>query len=387
MIPFLLKVSMYLLLGLVSCIIDNPIYAVTADSQWKLVTILHTNDIHGNILPRSGPGGLARAATLINQVRSQLPNVILLDAGDIIHGTSEDYLSRGIASISVMNAIGFQAATTGNHEYDFGLDVLERVASIAQFPLLAANVRSVRGGDWNGIIRCVVLNIDSICIGILGLTTLETVSLHWPGSIKDIVVEDPIATAKQLVPTLRSSVDVLVVLSHLGFDQDRLLAEEVPGIDFIIGGHSHTVVNNWNWVGDTMITQTGAYCRALGRIDFIVHKRNGKAEIWSVNGKRRKWNDLPRKPLGLTYPDGPLLGVDESLPIDESICRVYLPFRKRAESYLSRQIGYAQDDIPGRESKLEESLAAYFMADAVREITKSDIAIVDAMALGSRGLT
>lgn len=364
-----------------------PCKEAQAASQWILVTILHTNDIHGCVMPKNGLGGLARAATLIKQARSQMPNVIVLDAGDIIHGTPEDYLSQGLASISAMNAARYDAATTGNHEYDFGLDVLEKAISAATFPFLAANVRSVAGDNWNGVVPYVILTVNGVKVGVVGLTTLETISLHWPGSIKDIRVEDPLETAKQVVPAVRELVDVLVVLSHLGAELDRQLASEVPGIDFIVGGHSHTVIDRWEWVSDTLITQTGAYCRALGRIDFIVRKKSdGKAEIWSVNGKNRCWNDLSRRPLGITYPNGPLLSVDDSIKEDDDIRKAYLPFRRWVDRWLSVQVGYAEDDIPGRQSGQEESQSANLIADAVREFANCDVAIIDANSIGSRGL-
>ncbi|MDH7602785.1 MAG: bifunctional UDP-sugar hydrolase/5'-nucleotidase, partial [Armatimonadota bacterium] len=356
-------------------------------SQWTLVTVLHTNDIHGNVAPRNDSGGLARAATLVRQIRTVMPNVVLLDAGDIIHGTPEDYLSRGKATISAMNAASYDAAATGNHEYDFGLDALEEVISTATFPFLAANVNATSGENWNGLAPSIVLNAGGIRIGVIGLATLETVSLHWPGSIKDIRVYDPIETAKLLVPKVRESVDVLIILSHLGIDLDRILAREIDGIDFIIGGHSHTAIDQWEWVGNTLIAQTGAYCRALGRIDFIVRKNGTKAEIWSVNGKTRRWNELPRPPLGLRYPDGPLVAVGNSIEEDRSVLQAYLPFRKNADKYLSQEVGFAQTDIPGRTDSQDESPSANLMADAVREFAQSDVAIVDANAVGARKLT
>ena len=253
--------------------------SVPADTRYVLITILHTNDLHGQVVPRDVSGGLARAATLVRRVRDQMPNVLLLDAGDIIHGTPEDYFSAGRATISAMNAVAYQAATTGNHEYDFGLDTLKAAALFARFPFLAANVRAASGGQWDSVAPCVVFTMDGVRVAVVGLTTMQTVTLHWPGSIKDIVVEDPMSTAANLVPQLRDESDVLVVLSHLGADLDEELAHKVPGIDFIVGGHSHTCITDWRWVGDTLITQTGAYARLLGRIDFIVRLAQAGARI------------------------------------------------------------------------------------------------------------
>jgi len=357
-----------------------------AAARWVPITILHTNDLHGAVMPRDGNGGLVRAATLIREIRAEMPNVLLLDGGDIIHGTLEDYLSGHVATVSAMNAAGYDLAATGNHEYDFGLPTLQRVERTASFPFVAANIRSASGGDWDLIGRYKVLNVDGVRVGVVGLATLETISLHWPGAIKDIKVEDPIETAKAIVPEVATQSDVVVVLSHLGVQQDRVLAQQVPGIDFIVGGHSHTAVANWEWLGNTLVAQAAPNGRALGRIDFIVRKGEGKGEIWSVNGQRRKWNDLPHRPLWRTYPEAPLLPVGSNLPEDAAVRRAYLPYRVAADARLRQVVGRAAANIPGRALGADESPAGDLVADAVRSRAKSDIGVIDANGLGDRGL-
>ena len=359
--------------------------SAAADSRWVLITILHTNDLHGNVLPRDSAGGLARAATLVRRIRADMPNVVLMDAGDIIHGSPEDYLGGHLATVCAMNAAGYDVAAAGNHEFDFGLPTLERVTAKAGFPVVAANVRAAGGDDWNGVKRYVVLNVDNVRVGVIGLTTLDTISLEWPGSIRDIRIQDPIETARALVPEVAALSDVVVVLSHLGLEQDRALARNVPGIDFIVGGHSHTAIEDWEWCGGTLITQTGAYGRALGRIDFIVRRTENGARIWSVNGGRRRWNDLPRPPLWKSYPDSPLLPVSEDVTADESVCTAYAPFRKKADAYLSGVIGWSPAGVAGRVVGADESASADLLADAVRHFARSDIALVDADAIDGRG--
>ena len=251
--------------------------------HYTLITILHTNDIHGHVI--NSDGGLARVATLVRQIRADMPNVLLLDGGDIIQGEVEDYLSNGQATISAMNAMGYQAAVTGNHEYDFGLDTLKAAMAAAKFPFLAANVHAAAGGQWDKVQPYVVFNMDGVRVGVFGLTTLESVTLNWPDSLKDIVVEDPIATARSVVPQVRAVSDVVVALTHLGINEDRVLAKEVPGIDFIVGAHSHSLIVDWLWEGDTLITQAGCYAQALGRIDFIV--RTDEKGVFDRFGKRQ----------------------------------------------------------------------------------------------------
>ncbi len=368
-----------------------------ATSSYTLITILHTNDMHGSVMPAGGEGGLARAATLIRQIRSQMPNVLLLDAGDIIHGTPEDYLSGGMATISAMNAAGYQLATTGNHEFDFGLPVIQAATASASFPFVAANIHAASGGQWDRIAPYAILDIGGVKVGVLGLTTLETITLHWPNAIRDIVIEDPIATALSRVPQLRAQSDVLVVLSHLGDKQDALLAETVPGIDFIVGGHSHTVISDWRWVGNTLITQAGAYARALGRIDFIVRKDESGAQIMSVNGRPgTNWSTMARPPLGARYPTLPLIPVDNTIAEDEAVRAAYLPYREEADRRLSEVIGTAVGRVsgsdnaapafPGRSTGADESAAGDLVADAIRSFARSDVALIDANSVAAGGL-
>jgi len=349
---------------------------VEADSHYKLITILHTNDLHGVVSPVDGEGGLARAATVIQSVREQMPNVVLIDGGDIIHGTYEDYLSQGRATIAAMNAVGYNAAAAGNHEFDYGLATAECAIRSASFPFLAANIRSTGGGRWNGLNPYAIIVVDDVRIAVFGLATLETVSLHWPGSIKGIEVTDPLEAARELVPKLRPESDVIVAISHLGYPHDLALASAVPGIDFIVGAHSHTSVGDWETVGETVITQAGCYGRSLGRLDFIVRKDDSPARVVSVNSSKSPWNKLRNPPLDKAYPDRPLIPITRETPEDQAVTAAYAPYRARTDEMLSEVIAEASPAIP----------AAKLVAKALREMACSDAAVVDAKSIDSAGL-
>lgn len=355
-----------------------------ADARYTLITLLHTNDMHSSVVPRNGEGGLARATTLIRQIRAEMPNVVLLDAGDIIHGQPEEYFSGGQAIIGAMNVAGYDVAATGNHEYDFGLPVLQAIMKSAAFPFLAANVHAAGDGQWDRLKPYIIKDVDGVRLGILGLATLDTITLHWPPNIKDLVIEDPIETAKKLVPELRKQADVIIVLSHIGVKVDKMLAEQVPGIDFIVGGHSHTALTQWTWVGNTLIVQTGSHARNLGRIDFIVRKDENGAQVVSVNGKDgHSWNELPRTALGKKYPDAPLIPLTSDIPEDPAVVDEYRPYRESVDRAFAQVIGKAASPVPGG---IGETPASDLVADAVRWLTDSDIAVIDAASVPPDGL-
>ena len=354
--------------------------------QYAVVTILHTNDLHGSVLPTDGQYGLVRAATLVRQIRAEMPNVLLLDGGDIIHGTPEEYFSGGQAITTAMNAAGYSASATGNHEYDFFLSTLQGVMATAAFPFVAANVRTVSGGQWDRLGQYAILDAGGVKIGILGLATLDTVSLEWPPNIAALAFTDPYGTASALVPVLRSQADVVVVLSHLGEAADEALASQVPGIDFIVGGHSHTILDTWRWVGNTLIAQTGAYGHYLGRIDFIAKIVGTTSEIVSVNGKTQNWGEMSYPPLGKHYATSPLLTVDNLVPEDATVKAAYMPYRTSTDAHMAEVLGQAAQAISGGSTSLDETAIRDFVADAVRSYAASDVSILDSSSISNTGL-
>lgn len=355
-----------LLVGLALC-------PTAASDRYTLITLVHTNDLHGRILTQSS--GLARMATKIREIRAEMPNVVLLDAGDIFLCTYIDYYAGGRATVAAMNALGYDAAVVGNHELDLGEECFDKLVASAKFPFLSANLRSTAGGPLPNLKPYVILTRDGVNIGVLGLTTSDAIGWHWPASIPGIAEDDPIAVAKDLVPKLRKQVDVLIVLSHLGIEVDKTLAKEVPGIDFIAGGHSHSPISNWLWVGDTLITQGVAYGEAFSRIDFIVRKGESGSKVVSVNGKRGAFGKNP--PLGKHFPDAPLVSVDASVPRDIAVREAYRPFESAANKKFAKVIGTAKEQIPGKADGASESALGDLAADAFRGYAKTDVAIVD----------
>lgn len=358
--------------------------------QSTVLTLLHTNDPHGRVYLPEEAYGLTRVATLVRQIRQEMPNVLLLDAGDLIHGTPEERAFTGRPMIEAMNALQYDAATAGNHEFDFGQRITRQALEKANFPVLSANILDEQTGlPWHSLKPYIMREVDGMRIAIFGLTTVDTVKIQFPRTLQGIRFADPVATARELVPHLRTQerADLVVFLSHLGYMPDRALAAAVPGIDIILGGHSHNRIPEQKWVNGTLIMQTGYFCRALGRADVLLERlESGKVRV-KINGQNNVWwgrNEV-EAPLGKTYPNAPLIDVNQETPHDDAVRKAYLPYattmRKRRDEVLTTRT----TALPLGKPKQEQSPIGQLLADAVRAKFSVDVALVPSGAI-ARGL-
>jgi 5'-nucleotidase / UDP-sugar diphosphatase len=207
--------------------------------------IIHTNDHHARIEPvpgTSGPlhGGVSRRKTLIDAIRAEGGNQLLLDAGDVFQGTLYFNQYRGQADLEFYNAMGYQAMTVGNHEFDLGPDPLVDFIRGANFPVLSANMRLDPSSPLNGLVQpWTTIWVGGQPIGVIGVTTEDTAQIASPGPL--VSFTPYIDAVRQGVQTLRAQgVNKIIALTHVGIDFDRQLAREVDGIGVIIGGHTHT---------------------------------------------------------------------------------------------------------------------------------------------------
>lgn len=254
----------------------------------RRLTILHTNDLHGQLLPldpdRPEQSGLVALGRRIRRERAEAladpgRGVLLLDAGDFFQGTIESDGSRGLALVEWFNALGFDAVTVGNHEFDFKAEAMAALAEEAKFPFLGANVRSTSTGQvpaWLGNRkgdpldgRAIVRQIGSLRVAVIGVTS-KSLDLHKQGDLDGIALTDEAEALESTLDRL-SSVDVTIVLSHCGAHVDRALAERFQGrIDLIVAGHDHRELPAGERIGRVLIVQAGARARYLGRVDLEV---------------------------------------------------------------------------------------------------------------------
>lgn len=248
------------------------------------LTILHTNDMHSQIDPfkegrYQGLGGMAVRASAIEQVRSQEDQVLLLDVGDVFQGTPYFNMFGGELELKLMSEMGYDATTVGNHEFDNGLDGLSYAMQFANFPYLSANYDFSKNSIAGKVQPYQIFYKGKIKVGVFGLG-IELAGLVNEKMYGNTVYQDPIAVAKEITQELRRlKCDLIICLSHLGYDygespdpSDKMLAQEVSEIDVILGGHTHTFMEEplllTNSEGfTTTINQVGWAGINLGRID------------------------------------------------------------------------------------------------------------------------
>lgn len=246
----------------------------------KQLVILHTNDTHSRIEPlpetdQSAPGlgGVMRRANYVDEIRRENRQVLLLDAGDFLQGTPYFNLFKGEVEVKSMNLMKYDAATLGNHEFDYGMEVLEKVVRAAHFPIVSTNY-DFSGTALAGMIHpYLILKKGGVRVGVMGIN-VQPQGLIAANHYKGMKYLDTVTSANEMAKRLREEhrCDLVVCLSHLGYTADRELAAESRGIDLIIGGHSHThmtepvVVNNLE-DNEVVIFQTSGRGVNVGRIN------------------------------------------------------------------------------------------------------------------------
>jgi 5'-nucleotidase len=275
--------------GIVSAAVALSINSLDtfANGRLQKLTILHTNDVHSRIEPfpmdgskNQGLGGTARRAALINKIRAEQENVLLLDAGDIFQGTPYFNKFGGELELKLMSMMKYDASTLGNHDFDNGLEGFKKQIHHANFPILCANYDFTNTALAKDTLPFVIFKKGGLKIGVFGLG-IELKGLVDPKNYGETIYLDPVVKANETATILKKDLDcdLVICLSHLGYSyrnntvSDKVLAANTRNIDLIIGGHTHTFLDVPDDVKNldgkiTTINQVGFAGINLGRIDY-----------------------------------------------------------------------------------------------------------------------
>ncbi|MFZ1977361.1 MAG: bifunctional UDP-sugar hydrolase/5'-nucleotidase [Bacteroidota bacterium] len=334
--------------------------------QPQTITLLHTNDIHADFIPHEAfwikqmpkplVGGFNELNYEIDSIRHVKPAVLLIDAGDVMTGypiTEYSYEgAEGGALFAMMRMIGYNVWTIGNHDFDISQANLRKLIQIGGFPTVSANIVDTAGKFPVGNEEYIVLEKAGLRIGIFGLMSKDFFTLVSKKSISGIVILPPVETAQRIIDKLLSRTDLLIAVTHEGVADDSVLAENVTGLDVIVGGHSHTRLKVPKIINGVVIVQTGSNCENLGELTLTVEKH----KILSYEGKL----------LPLWYhPDRPKTALSHLID----------SLKGKIDADYAEVIGTLKSDwVIGNRG---ESNAGNFIADAQREAAGADIGFMN----------
>src|SRR5919106_1535291 len=349
------------------------------------ITILGTTDLHGNINPidyytnKPDNRGLAKVATLIKRIRKEQPNVLLIDSGDTIQGSPlESFHSRKNNQppdpmMLVMSALNYDAMAVGNHEYNFGLKVLEKARNEAKFPWLSANTYDAKTQQPH-YKPYIVKEVAGVRVGILGLTTPGVPNWDNPPNYAGLEFHEPVSEARKWVPVLRETekVDLVVIAMHMGLGEDLrtgevspgqvpheneaiAIAKEVPGVDVIFMGHTHRDVPSL-YLNGVLLTQANYWGKHLARADLYLQKT---ATGWNVYAKSAR-----------------TIAADDRVEPDPEVVALAEPYDRETQSWLAREIGQSAEELTAREARFRDTAILDLIQKVQLEAGKADVSMV-----------
>ncbi len=358
------------------------------------LTLLGTTDLHGNIEPfdyyanQPANRGLAKIATLIRRVRAEQPNVLLLDSGDTIQGTPLAYYfarkdaTKPNPTIAAMNALGYDAMAIGNHDFNFGLDVLWKAKREARFPILAANLRQKHKGGVAHFRPYIIKSVAGVRVGIVGFVTPGVPRWEIPKHYRGYEFEPIVDAARRVIPEVRGQADLIVVIAHSGlernpdtgepYDAEQMtgenavyaLAAEVPGIDVILFGHSHQEMQE-KFINGALLVQARNWGQSLARAH--VEMERDAAGTWRVTKKS-----------ATTIP------VTDAVAADSVIRKLAAPYHQATQAYLDAPVATCAKTLDGWTARYEDHPLVDLIHKAQLEAGGADVSLATMFFPGAR---
>lgn len=328
--------------------------------RFKQLTLLHSNDMHGDFFAENVDnkltGGVSMLSGYLTKCRNEDPNVIYAIAGDMFRGSVIDSEFQGLSTIQIMNLLAPDVVTLGNHETDYGVAHLLFLEKMANFPIINANLY-VKGNGTRLFKPCHIIEIDGIRILFIGILTEEVISQtkgeNLIGSF--IGIEDAAKEVGKICNAYNAlDIDLTVLLTHIGFEEDKKLAAILDpswGVDIIIGGHSHTFIEEPAMVNDILIVQAGTGTDQIGRFDLVVDKENNCIDSF-------KWQAVPINA--------------ENCPRDERMEHLINAIKAKTDLKYAKVVANFDYELGHPDRWMQTELGGVF-ADAMKESLGADI--------------
>jgi len=347
--------------------------ALGLHAQEARIQILGTTDMHGHILAEDtfslqpASQGWAKVATLIRRQQALNPNTILVDCGDTFQGEPANYVRNVLRqdlpepSIAIMNALGCSAMALGNHDFDFGVGLLRELEKQATFPLLSANTVDAKGRP--GFQTHALVTVAGVRVALVGFTTPRVPAMTEPGNYAGLAFQDIVSAARSLVPRLREKekADVVIALLHSGLgardgregDENAALrlAEQVPGLEAILTGHTHQAIQTEH--KGIPILQAQCYGQALAVVDLQLLQEKGRWRVLASSGR--------------------LLKVDAGTADDPEVLRLTADLRTATDRYLNTAATNLLVDLDSRWSRMEDTALMQLIHQVQRQATGAQL--------------
>ncbi len=338
--------------------------AAQASAQAPIaLTFMHFNDVYQlGAVDGGKAGGFDRIASVIKRIRAQDPEAQLLFAGDLISPSMESAIFKGAQMIEGMNALGIDAATLGNHEFDYGVAVLQERVAASRFPWIVTNVYQANFSRLPRLEFTLIKRVHGIDVGYFGLLTHETRDASRGGS--EILIVDEIGTARAIVPILQQrGARVIVGLTHLGMAEDQQLLRAVPAIHLLAGGHDHDPMRAM--VGQSLVAKAGSDTRWLGVVRMQV---TPDGRVLSIKDE--------------------LITINDQTPSDPVVGAIVKRYADQMGKELDVVIGRTTVPLDARNTTVRaaESALGNFIADVMRQAVDADVAITNGGGIRTNAL-
>ena len=285
------KVVKRLVIGLLPFYLFTFLPSDAAAKKHKQLVILHTNDTHSTIMPLNenldnkdlaGRGGFLRRINMIKEERRKNPDLLLFDSGDFSQGSGYYTLFKGEVEVGLMNQMGYECTTIGNHEFDFGMDNMAKLFRMANFPVVCSNY-DCKGTVLEDLVKpYITIKRSGVKIGVFALAP-KLKGLVFDGNCEGITYLDPAVTAQKYIDILRKQekCDIVICISHLGWEvsdySDEKFLSQVEGCDLVLGGHTHTYMPTLEYAPDKTgrqipVDQNGKHGVFIGRLVLNLEK-------------------------------------------------------------------------------------------------------------------